>query len=191
MTIKNAPLQKQSFEHEPWPVPCIVITANDPKAALELLVKNTEDLRALFEANPNIDDEEPWFGWAFKIGDVIISEWELMQTAAGDPALHSLIAQYVGHVRDYFRATGGEPAFCVHEEKEAGSDAALELMLADPKSHLDLYVSYLQEMDFDHTVALSDHVAVLKEGLEPQQWKFVRKALESISGLKTILEHHG
>jgi hypothetical protein len=164
---------------------CVTLKpANDsPRAAIEALLSASENLPDLFESHPDIEADEPWFGWAFELPDGSVRhEFETYETAAADPELRPLIASYVTAVIEFFRATDGEPGFYVNEEEEAGSKAVEALVCADATEYLPLYLSFLKAIDLEHTCEQHSVVHRLAEVLSDSDLQSIREALSKLSG---------
>ncbi len=178
-------MKEVAFEEHPWPdVPHLIVRPDEDtdKSCLESLLELTENLHDFFRNHPSIEEEEPWFGWAFERTDGLQSELSLMESAVKDPLLRSMIDTYVERVIKYYQSTDGEPAFCVHEEKEAGSDAIFYLVCADSEKYFDRYCEYLSSMDLEHTLAQSDNIFMLKKVLTERQLKQIRRLLGTLNG---------
>ena len=184
--MENYPkLQEGQFKGDLWEASNHIVlkpVEDTDKACLEELLKITENLSELFENHPDIDEDEPWFGWAFERGSGIQGEIAFTESAAKDPELRPMLETYVQRVINYLKETEGEPAFYVHEEKEAGSDAILNLVKVDKDRYFPLFIEYLHAVDLEHTVAQSDNVHILKDILSEAQISELKEALDSISG---------
>lgn len=173
------------FEEHPWPdIPHLVIKPNEDtdKSCLLSLLKLTEDLHHLFNIHPLIDEDEPWFGWAFERSFGLQSELSLIHSIGQNTELCSMLDIYVQRVIKYFQDTDAEPGFYVHEEKEAGSDAIFHLVCVDSNKYFDRFVEYLRAVDLEHTVAQSDNIFLLKERLNEAQLKELRDVIASLNG---------
>lgn len=179
------PLQKFEFNENPWPdIPYLVLTPSDDSygSCMTALWQVTEDLPKLFDEHPDIDAEEPWFGFAFKRGNQVESEYQVLQEAAKDAALRPQIETFVRRVIALFRETQAEPGFYVHEEKEAASDAIYFLVEAEPATYFERYLEYLEVIDLEHTVAQHDNVSLLAKKLSDEQLAKLRTTLEGLNG---------
>ncbi len=178
----------KSFEHDSFAFGdnrCAALDSGDgsPKACLDQLVAVTEDLSALFDSHPDIDAEEPWFGWAFVAADgTVTHEAELYPAAASQPELRPAIATYVERVIAWFVDSGGEPGFYVNEEEEAGSRAVEALVAADPATYLPLYLKFLEAIDLEHTCEQHSVVRRLADQLSDEQRQMIRDTLGRLSG---------
>ena len=173
--------------HESFPFddnPCLLLTpeGDDPRACLEALLRASEDLPALFAAHPDIDEDEPWFGWAFELAARTLVEAELFPRVAAERELRPLIETYVKRVIELFRETGGEPGFYVNEETEAGSKAIESLVIADPPTYLPLYHRYLEAVDLEHTVEQHSVVRRIAVRLTGDQRSELKTKLGELSG---------
>lgn len=184
--MQNFPLMKEvEFEEHPWPdIPHLIIKPNEDtdKSCLISLLKLTENLHNLFKNHPSIDEDEPWFGWAFERSTGVQSELSLIESAAQNAELCSMLDIYVQRVIKYFRDTDAEPGFYVHEEKEAGSDAIFHLVRSDSKKYFHRFIEYLRSVDLEHTVAQSDNVQVLKKELSEAQLTELREVISTLNG---------
>jgi hypothetical protein len=184
--MQDFPLMKDvEFEEHFWPdIPHLIIKPDEDtdKSCLISLLKLTEDLHNLFKNHPSIDEDEPWFGWAFERSTGLQSELSLIESATQDAELCSMLDIYVQRVIKYFRDTDAEPGFYVHEEKEAGSDAIFHLVRSDPKKYFHRFIEYLRAVDLEHTVAQSDNIQELKKDLSEDQLTELRKVIGTLNG---------
>jgi len=157
-------------------------------SCLEALLEITENLGELFENHPDIDEDEPWFGWAFERASGLQGEIAFMESVVKTPDLRSKLEVYVKRVINYFKETDAYPGFYVHEEKEAASDAILNLVKADKDKYFPLFLEYLKAVDLEHTVAQSDNVHIIKDMLSEAQVIELVEVLESTSGGEYILD---
>ena len=174
-----------AFEELPWPdIPHLIIQPNEDtdKSCLISLLNLTEDLHHLFKSHPSIDEDEPWFGWAFERSTGLQSELSLIVSAVQNAELCSMLDIYVQRVIKYFRDTNAEPGFYVHEELEAGSDAIFHLVRADSKKYFPRFIEYLRAVDLEHTVAQSDNIQVLKKELSEAQLTELRDLIGTLKG---------
>ena len=164
--------------------PCLVLVPKDdtPRACLEELVRASEDLPGLFSAHADIDEEEPWFGWAFQLSARTLVEAELFPRSAAEEELRPLLETYANRVIDYFRQTGGEPGFYVNEEMEAGSKAIESLVIADPATYLPLYIRFLKVIDLEHTVEQHSVVRRIVVRLSEEQRALLKETIAGLSG---------
>ena len=184
--MKNIPIMIEvEFEEHPWPdIPHLIIKPNEDtdKSCLISLLKLTEDLSNLFKNNPSIDEDEPWFGWAFERSTGLQSELSLIESSSQDAELCSMLDIYVQRVIKYFQDTDAEPGFYVHEEKEAESDAIFHLVRSDSEKYFHRFIEYLHAVDLEHTVAQSDNIHELKKELSEAQLKELRKVIGTLNG---------
>jgi len=183
--LQELELRKLSFDEHPWPdIPHLILKPTDTSArgCIAALLEATQDLEQLFATHPGIDEEEPWFGWAFERDGATISEAALLDEAVADPGLRPLIDTYVERVIAHFVATDAEPGFYVHEEKEAGSDAICKLVLAEPHTYFDRYLQFLKAVDLEHTVAQHDNVRMMSKVLSDEQRARLRSLLADTTG---------
>ncbi len=164
--------------------PCLLLSAAEPTpcACLEALLSATDDLGALIREHPDIDEDEPWFGWAFQLPGRTLLEAELFPRTAAEEDLRPLIATYVRRVIDLFRETGGEPGLYVNEELEAGSKAIESLVIANPPEYLPLYLEYLEAIDLEHTVEQHSVVMRIRVRLNDDQCNEIKQTLGRLSG---------
>ena len=185
MNPEKLSMRKIAFEEHPWPdVPHLVLTPEDtsPRGCVEALLEATRDLAALFAAHPDIDEDEPWFGWAFQRGDEMASEASVFTEAVAEPDCRPLLDTYVQRVIAFFKETDAEPGFYVHEEKEAASDALRLLVAAEPDAYFERYLEFLQAVDLEHTVAQHGNVTFLAGKLSDEQRERLREVLAATSG---------
>ncbi|WP_444996495.1 hypothetical protein [Aliikangiella sp. IMCC44359] len=182
---KFPPMKQLEFEENPWPdVPYLIIKPNEDtdRSCLVSLLELTENLPELFQSHSAIDEEEPWFGWAFERSTGLQSELSLIKSIIQDEKSCALLDTYVQRVITYFKEIGTESGFYVHEEKEAGSDAILYLMYSNPEKYFQRYIEYLQVIDLEHTVAQADNINLIRKIITETQLTQLREALSVLNG---------
>ena len=184
--MQDMPLMKNvEFEELPYSdIPHLIIKPDQDtdKSCLISLLKLTEDLDNLFRNHSSIDEDEPWFGWAFERSTGLQSELSLIKSAIQNAELRAMLDIYVQRVIKYFKDTDAEPGFYVHEEKEAGSDAIFHLLRCDSSKYFPRFIEYLRCVDLEHTVAQSDNIRELKNELSKAQLTELRDVISTLNG---------
>ncbi len=136
------------------------------KAALERLLDFCAEIDEQVENHPDLDDGEPWFGFAWRLADgKVWSEAEVFSAARKHVHFLPQIEKFVELVIAYNDRLGGDPEFMVNEELEAGAYALESLLSVDSSRYLPLYLRFLKSFDMEHTVRQLDYVRQLKESL--------------------------
>lgn len=179
--------QHLEFPEHPWPdVPHLILipTEDTDEACLNVLLEHMREFSTLLRDHPKLEEDEPWFAWAFQRGEHLQSELQLLNALQTNADLLPLVAQYVEYVIQYFVNTNAEPGFYVHEEKEAGSDAIHCLLKADASKYLSLYFDFLRAIDLEHTVAQADALFRLQQDqlLTAEQWQQLSDVVADCGG---------
>lgn len=161
---------------------CLVVSGLDELLAISGRFADFIDER------PDIDADEPWFGFVFAIDGELLLELDFYPRVIGDPASRDKIERYVRDVIAFNRAHHGEPTLYVNEELEAGSHAVEALLGADLDRYLPLYLEYLAAIDLDHTVEQHDLARRLGERVDDAQRQRLTEALEGLSSGELLNE---
>lgn len=173
------------FDEHDWDVPYVILEPQSasPSSCIAALLDVTEDLSKFISQHPGLDDDEPWFGWAFETDGKLVSEQSVFENAVKDGSLREKVRVYVERVIDFSVANrDNDIGFYVHEEKEAGSDAIMGLVKAEPGVYFPLYLRYLGALDLEHTVAQHGNVVELWKVINPQQRADLAAFLSSTNG---------
>lgn len=167
---------------------CAVIAAASRAEALDGLLAISSRYPDFIDEHPDIDADEPWFGFAFEVGGELLLEPDLYAAVIDDPASRDKIERFVRDVIAFNQAGGGEPALYVNEELEAGSHAVEALLGADLDRYLALYLEYLSAIDLDHTVEQHSVAARLGERLDDAQRERLVAHLETLSSGEVLID---